>query len=380
MSAFLRLLGYVRRTVLRARLRSLLTVLGAAFAIALFSFVRMLEAGVDELAEAADQPVLVVFETSRFCPLTSLLPERYADDIAGIEGVDSVLPTLLFINSCRANLDLVTMHGVEPDNVAGMHDFRVIAGDPAGWARKSDGALVGRRLAERRGLKVGDRLRVENVDVEVAGIMASSGAGFDNAVFMQLDQLQLARKQQGIATEFFVRIRDGHDPNDVARRIDERFAADERQTDTKTMQAFVQGAVGEVAEVIEFARIVGYIAVAVVILILGNTVYISAQTRRKELGVMETVGVTKPLLTALLVVESVLLSVTGGFLGTGAIVLWLLLVPLTLGIEGWGIDVVPDAALVLTSLAVAFVVGILAALGPALETVRRSLALAVSGD
>ncbi len=380
MTATWRLLTYVRRTILRARMRSLLTVLGTALAIALFAFVRMLEGGVDRMAEQANQPVLVVFETSRFCPLTSLLPDRYGDDIAGMEEVESVLPTLLFINSCRANLDLVTLHGVVPELVTDMHDFAVVEGSDSTWRGKPDGALVGKRIAERRGLKIGDRLRVGNVDLSVDGIMSSGAAGLDNVVFMQKEQLQLARKQQGIATQFFVRVKDGHDPAVVARKIDERFAADERQTDTKTMQAFVQGAVEEIAEVVDFARAIGYLAVLVVVLILGNTVYISAQTRKAELGVMETMGATRTTLVSLITIEGILLSIAGGILGVGAIVVWLSISPLTLGVEGWGIDILPDLSLALMSLGVAAVVGLLAALGPALETLRRPLALAVKAD
>lgn len=380
MTATWRLLTYVRRTILRARMRSLLTVLGTALAIALFAFVRMLEGGVDRMAEQANQPVLVVFETSRFCPLTSLLPDRYGDDIAGMEEVESVLPTLLFINSCRANLDLVTLHGVVPELVTDMHDFAVVEGSDSTWRGKPDGALVGKRIAERRGLKIGDRLRVGNVDLSVDGIMSSGAAGLDNVVFMQKEQLQLARKQQGIATQFFVRVKDGHDPAVVARKIDERFAADERQTDTKTMQAFVQGAVEEIAEVVDFARAIGYLAVLVVVLILGNTVYISAQTRKAELGVMETMGATRTTLVSLITIEGILLSIAGGILGVGAIVVWLSISPLTLGVEGWGIDILPDLSLAFMSLGVAAVVGLLAALGPALETLRRPLALAVKAD
>ncbi len=380
MSAFFRLLKYVHRTVLRARMRSMLTILGTALAIALFAFVRMLEGGVDRMEKAADQPVLVVFETSRFCPLTSLLPDRYAEDISGFEGVDSVLPTLLYVNACRANLDLITLHGVTPEIVGEIHDFEVIEGDPNSWRTKSDGALVGRRIAQRRKLKPGDRLRVGGVDVEVGGIMKSSGAGLDNVVFMQLEQLQLSRKKQGIATEFFVRVKEGHDPVEVARKIDEHFAGDERQTDTKTMQAFVAGAINEVTEVVDFARIIGYLAVAVVVLILGNTVFISAQTRRAELGVMETVGATKPLLAALMLVESVMLSVAGGVIGIGAVLIWLNAWPLTFGIEGWGIDILPDITLGFVSLGVAALIGVVAAVGPAIETFRRPLALAVKSD
>ena len=40
---------------------------------------------VDQLAERTSQPVLVVFQDSRFCPLTSELPVRYERDIRKID-------------------------------------------------------------------------------------------------------------------------------------------------------------------------------------------------------------------------------------------------------------------------------------------------------
>ena len=377
MSAFLRLLTYVRRTVLRARTRSLLTILGTALAMGLFAFVRTLEGGVNRLSESSNMPVLVVFQTSRFCPLTSELPVRYADEIRAMDGVESVLPTLLFINACRTNLDLVTLHGVIPEQLAGVHSMKLLEGDLESWKEKRDGALVGSRLAARRGLKPGDNLRLGSINVRVGGVVESPGAGLDNVAFVHLDLLQLARKKPGKATEFIVRLKPGADPVAVARRIDERFKTDEQTTDTKSMQAFVQGAVGEVGEVVGFGRLLGYLAVAVVVLILGNTVYISAQTRVAELGVMETVGVTRPVLGALIVVESLTLSLVGGLLGVGAVAGWLILSPKTLGIEGFGIDLVPEPSLAVVGLGVSLLVGLLASIGPALETLRRPLSLSV---
>lgn len=380
MSVFFKLLTYVRRTVLRARTRSILTVLGMALAMALFAFVRMLESGVDRLSDSADQPVLVVFQSSRFCPLTSELPMRYQSEIERMDGVESVLPTLLFINSCRANLDLVTLHGVPGTGLDQIHDFQTLAGDSVAWAQRSDGALVGQRLAQRRGLRPGDRVRLGNVDVHVSGIIQSDTAGLDNLAFVNLKQLQLARDKQGIATQFMVRLTPGTNPDQIAQQIDERFRTDEQPTDTKTMQAFVQGAVGEVAEVVDFARLLGYLAVAVVILILGNTVYISSQTRSAEFGVMETIGVSPTTLSGLVLAESLTLSVFGAVLGVGAVAIWLLSDPLTLGVEGWGINVEPDMPLVWAAAAVTLLVGVLASVGPAIETLRRNLALAVKPD
>lgn len=373
-------LPYVLRTARRARMRTALTVLGAALAMGLFAFVKTVERGVDDLARRSAQPTLVVFQESRFCPLTSELPTRYDSVIREVPGVVDVLPTLLFINSCRANLDLVTLHGVTPENLTKIHDLKMLQGDTGGFESTRDGALLGARLAERRGARVGERIRLGNVDVLVKGIFESQGAGLDNLAFVHLDQLQLARKKQGAATEFFVRLDPTADAAAVARAIDEKFRGDVARTDTKTMQAFVAGAVGEIAEVVELGRILGYLAVAIVALVLSNTVFISAQARATEMGVLETIGLTKPRLAGLVTLEGVGLGLIGGMLGTGAVLAFFAIHPVTLGIEGYGIDFKPSLAVALLGLLASFLIGLLASILPAIDAARRPLHLAVKPE
>jgi putative ABC transport system permease protein len=371
-----RFLPYVGKTVVRARTRSLLTVLGTAFALAIFAFVRTLEGGVAALSKDADAPVLVVFQQSRFCPLTSELPIRYRPQIESVPGVAAVLPMLLYVNQCQANLDLVTLHGVDPGALQEVQPVTALEGS-IDLASTGDGALVGRRLAERRGLRVGDRVQLGNLNVVVKAIVDGEGPGLDNVAIVRLDQLSNARDLLGKATEFLVRLEPGANPATVAAEIDRRFSTDEAPTDTSTLQAFVQGAVGEVSELVSFARVLGWLAVLVVTLVLGNTVFISAQARAGELGVLETVGVTKAGLAGLLTVESLFLALVGGAVGTGAVVLWFALRPTTLGIEGYGIDFVAGLPVVLAGLVASVVVGLVAAAGPAIEALTRPLHAAV---
>lgn len=380
MRRLLAFLPYVLRTVRRARTRTLLTILGAALAMALFAFVRTVDRGVKELEHRASKPLLVVFQDSRFCPLTSNLPVRYAPAIREVPGVDLVLPTLVFINSCRANLDLVTLHGVEPASLDRIYDIRLLSGDVAAWKATTDGALVGERLAERRKAKVGERLRLGEVDVAVKGIFRSETAGLDNIAFVHLDQLALARKKLGAATQFLVTLEPGASEDEVAKAIDAKFLADEARTDTKGMQAFVSGAVGEIVEVVEFARILGYLAVVIVALVLANTVYISAQARAAEMGVLETIGLTKPRLAGLISLEGIALGLLGGALGAGGVTLYFALFPTTLGVEGYGIDFTPSFAVALQTLLASLAVGALASVGPATEAVLRPLHLAVKAE
>lgn len=380
MRELLAFVPYVLRTAARARMRSLLTLLGAALAMTLFAFVRTVDGGVAGLAEKAKQPVLVVFQDSRFCPLTSDLPLRYERDLRKVEGVEDVLPTLVFINSCRSNLDLVTLHGVTPASLDKLYDLQVLSGSIGAWKQRGDGALVGERLAARRNLAVGQRVRLGEVDVEVSGIVNSSTAGVANLAFVHLDQLALARDRQGAATQFLVKMRPGADEADVAEAIDAHFATDESRTDTKSMHAFVAAAIGEITEVVEFARWLGYLAVLVVALVLANTVFISAESRAAEMGVLETIGMTKGKLVALIASEGIGLGLLGGALGTALVVVALYVHPITLGVEGYGIDLIPSWNTAAVSLGAALVTGTLASLPPALAVVRRPLHLGVKAE
>ena len=380
MREFLAFFPYVFRTAFRARTRSLLTVLGGTLAMMLFAFVRTVDGGVDDLAERTAQPVLVVFQDSRFCPLTSELPVRYERDIRKIEGVQDVLPTLVFINSCRSNLDLVTLHGVPHDQLESLYDLEVLEGSIADWKGRSDGALVGERLAERRQIRVGERVNLSEVDVHVSGIVRSDSAAVGNLAFVSLDQLSLARKRQGAATQFLVKVDPNADPEEISAAIDEHFRTDEARTDTKGMQAFVAAAISEITEVVDFARWLGYLGVLVVALVVANTVFISAESRIGEMGVLETVGMQKPMLMALIAGEGVGLGLIGGLLGTGVVYAILTIWPVTLGVEGHGIDLAPDGRMVLQCLLAALVVGLIASIPPAIAVARRPLSLSVKAS
>jgi len=371
---------YVFRTAFRARARSLLTILGGTLAMMLFAFVRTVDGGVQDLAERTAQPVLVVFQDSRFCPLTSELPVRYEQEIRKIDGVQEVLPTLIFINSCRSNLDLVTLHGVPHDQLESLYDLDVSAGSVADWKRRSDGALVGERLAERRRLKVGQRVTLGEVDVHVSGIVRSDKAAVDNLAFVSLDQLSLARERQGAATQFMVKVDPNADPAEISAKIDQRFRTDEARTDTKDMQAFVAAAISEITEVVDFARWLGYLGVLIVALVVANTVFISAESRIGEMGVLETVGMHKRMLMALIAGEGVGLGLIGGVLGTSIVFTLLTIWPVTLGIEGHGIDLVPSGQMIAQSLLAALCVGVLASIPPAIAVARRPLSLSVKAE
>ena len=146
----------------RHKVRTLLTVFGVGMAMFLFATVETAQHSLREATQiTADDTTLVVYRENRFCPSTSRLPEYYQDSIRKIEGVKEVIPIQVVVNNCGASLDVIAFRGVPPDEL-----FRyapqldVIEGSLEDWKSRSDGALLGKHFAARRGFSPGDKFDV----------------------------------------------------------------------------------------------------------------------------------------------------------------------------------------------------------------------------
>jgi putative ABC transport system permease protein len=363
---------YVLRTLLRHRLRSVLTLLGIATAMFLFCFIEGLQNGVRAATEGeAAKNRLIVYQQNRFCPATSILPERYGDIIASIPGVKEVIPVMIFVNNCRASLDAVTFRGVPPQLlVSGEGAPRVIEGDANALSERFDAALIGQRLAKRRGLKVGDRFKVSNLDVGVAGIYKSDIPGDESMGYVGLRFLQQNRGGDtglGRVTQFDVLIDDPSKADKIIAAIDERFRSDEVPTMTKTHKAHIASATGDLLGIIGFTRYLGILCVGLVLALTANTVYVMARERVREHAVLQTLGYPGPALFGIVVLESLVLSLGGGVLGTGLAAAALRFGHLSLGAEGVQVAFDLTPTVVMAGLSASLVTGVLAGLVPALQ-------------
>jgi putative ABC transport system permease protein len=367
----LRMLHYAWRTVSRHRLRSMLTVAGVATALFLFVFIEGMQKGVREATESeATKNVLVVYQQSRFCPATSLIPERYAAQIAKIPGVKSVLPVKIAVTNCRASLDTATFRGVPPEAVvSGQQPVTLTAGSVDEFAKRRDAAIMGERLAKRRGLNVGDRFQIAGVPVGVAGIFTSDVPGEADAAYAHLEYLQYAygKNALGHVTQFEVQVDDAARSQEIAARIDGMFRADAVPTSTKTHKAFITSSTGDLMGIISFTRYLGFLCVVLVLALTANTIYAMVQERVREHAVLQTLGFGAPHLFTVVVAESLMLSVAGGVAGTALAALVLHFGNFALSAEGVSIAFRFSPAVAVAGLAAAAATGFLAAFLPALQ-------------
>lgn len=374
----LRCWSYVVRQVTRHRVRSLLTVMGIAIAMFLFTAVQAMNRGVAiATQQTANDTTLVVYREDRYCPATSQLPQDYERRISGIEGVVGVIPMKIVVSNCRTSLDVVTFRGVPKETFlrGPGASMEFVSGSKDEWLSRSDAALVGETLANRRGLRPGMRFDAAGITAWVAGVVRSPDPQDQNVAYTSLEFVQLAgRDQLGIVTQFNVKVADASMLESVAERIDATFEVAQEPTATFSERAFIGHVASDVIELVGFARWLGIGCLAAVLALVGNAIVLGVQSRVGEHAVLQTLGFSGSLVAGLIVAEGVVLSLVGGVAGAiGACVL-AGVGNFALSVEGASIPIVADAGLLVTGVLVCGSIGVLAGLVPAWQASRREIA------
>ena len=364
------MLTYVLKTLWRHHTRTLLTVTGAAVAMFVFCFVGSVQEGLYRLTTGSDADrSLIVFQENRFCPTSSRLPEDYSRKIREVRGVRDVMPIQVWTNNCRASLDIVVFNGADPDQIQATRPIKLVQGSWTAFGARRDAAIVGRNVAQRRGLNVGDQFSIGDLSVNVAGVFRSTVPSEENLIYTSLEFLQYTRGLDavGLVTQHEVLLTDDADPDLVASEIDEILRAGPVATTTRRKGAFQASTLSDLVDLIGFAHWLGYACVGLVLSLVATTTVMSVQDRIKEYAVLQTIGVRPMRAMRLVLAESTILCVVGGIAGTGIALGILSIGGFAIGAEGATIAFRPSWWLAGSGTVISLAVGVVAGLAPAIQ-------------
>ena len=373
----IKLIPYIFKTLWRHRSRTILTVTGSAVALFVFCFVGSVQEGMNDLQRRqSDNRSLITFQANKFCPATSHLPQDYESDILEIDGVREVVPIQVFTNNCRASLDVVVFYGVPPQKLqVARPDFRMIDGSWNEFEANQDSAVMGRAVANRRSVKVGDKFSIGDLSVVIAGIFDADDPAEENYIYSHLDFLQRSKGMNlvGTVTQLEVLLDGAADADLICRNIDGKYLAGPVETDTRPKGVFQAKSLGDLTELIGMTHYLGLACVGLVLALVATTTVMSVQDRIQEHSVLQTMGYSGGKVFQLVLAESVALSVMGGILGVIVAMCVLQLSSLSVGAEAVTIAFTPSFTLAGTGLAVAFLTGILAGVMPAWQAARADI-------
>jgi putative ABC transport system permease protein len=189
------------------------------------------------------------------------------------------------------------------------------------------GALVGKDLAERYGWKIGDRIPLtspiwlpkEPWQFNVAGIY-DAGPGFDKTqFFFRYDYLDENRSQSltGNVGWYVIKIADASQAVELSRTFDEMFANSGAETKTTTEKGFIEGFAKQVGDIGTITVAIASMVLFMFGLVAASTMVQSVRERTNELAVLKTLGFTDRAILALVLCESLFITVVAGGLGLG---------------------------------------------------------------
>ncbi len=373
----MRFLPLLLANLFRKKIRTTLTIGSFFVALLLFALLAALRAGFNQGIDVAGADRLVVVGRTG---LIQPLPLPYLERIRRIPGVKQVAHATWFGGIYQDPKNFFAQFAIQPDQWRAMYPEFVV--DETEWAAfKADrqGVILGRKLAQRFGWKMGDHIPLKapaylgggSWDFNVRGLYRGTRPQDDETQFWMQHRYMYEKGPdywKGIVGWYVVRVADPNQAAQVLKATDAEFANSTSETRTQTESAFAASFVKQMGNIEFLIMAIGSIVFFTLLLVTGNTMAISVRERTNELAVLKAIGYSDRFVLGLVLAESVFIAVVGGGLGllagraitardlTNGIILMYL--PVTAALAG---------------VFVALGTGLLAGLLPALSAMRLSV-------
>lgn len=349
----MRFLPLVLKHLRRNRIRTASTVAAMAICIFLFCTLQSVLAEINTMLNSASANRLV---TRHAVSLVFNLPLSYGSRIAAIDGVKRVAGVSWFGGSLPAKKEGAAEDGgeakggeaegsttdwtnffpnmaVEDEPYLAMHaEYELSDEERSAYLADLRGCLIGRKLAEKFGWKVGDTFFLESFippyrkadgpfEFVVRGIFDVDPVRYPgtdtNLMLFHFKYLYESTGRRVGAGTYHVEIADPDRAGEISQAIDTLFANSEAETRTETEKAFTASFVSMAGNLALLLNGIGLAVTFTILLVTANTMSMAVRERRTEIGVLKTLGFSSGQVMGLIVSEAVWLGVLGGVVGIG---------------------------------------------------------------
>ncbi|HDM79181.1 MAG TPA: FtsX-like permease family protein [Deltaproteobacteria bacterium] len=319
------LLKYIVRNTFRHKLRTSLTVLGMAIVVLAYCLLRTVVAAWYAGVEASSPNRLI---TRNAVSLIFPLPISYLSRIKEVPGVVAISYGRWFGGIYINEKNFFPQFAVDAEHYLDLYpEFLVPEKQLEAFKKDRRGCIAGRLIARKYGWKIGDTITIRGTifpgtwDFILRGIYRGRDKGTDESqFFFHWDYLnESLKKTMPLRADhvgwFVVKIADTSRAAQISRKIDSLFENSLAETLTETEKAFQMGFVSMTEAIVVAIKVISYVVIGIILVVLSNTMAMTARERTREYGVLKTLGFEGPFLFKLIIGESLTIAVTGGILG-----------------------------------------------------------------
>jgi len=327
----MRFTTFILKNLLRRKTRTILTCCGVAVAVgttvALLGLTDSFERGALDALQARVIDIIVI-ERGVLDQLSSDIPEIAGEKIRALPGVVAAEPALVelvgYETDGGSNVINVLIQGWRPGSFA-FEDLEILEGRTL--VPEDDKAIIlGATLAENVKKRVGDTFVLSGEELEVVGIYRSFTVFESGGAIAPLKTLQEISFREGSVTGFSVildHVAGSPAAEEIAAQID---ALKDESGRSYNLSARPSKEYSQESMHIRMAHSMAWMTSVIAVLVGGigmlNTMIMSVVERIREISILRAIGWRKSRIMAMILGESMILSIAGGALGAvGAILL-----------------------------------------------------------
>jgi putative ABC transport system permease protein len=311
----------VAKNAFRHKLRTALTVVGIVVAITAFGLLRTI---VDAWYAGANASSSARLVTRSAVSLVFSLPLTYAQKIRQVDGVRSVSWANWFGGVYISERNFFPQFAIDAPTYLDMYpEFVLPVAERKAFMTDRKGAVVGRKLAEQYGWKVGDVIPLRGTiysgswNFTLRGIYDADKGVDQSTMFFHWDYLNESIKkiyprradQTGV---FIVQLKDPGQAAEVSAAIDAMFRNSLAETLTETEKAFQLSFVAMTEAILLAIQAVSFVVIVIIMAVMANTMAMTARERGSEYATLKALGFSRGFVASLIVAESLGIALAGG--------------------------------------------------------------------
>ena len=367
------------KNALRHKLRTVLTIFGIAIAVGAFGLLRTVITSWYAAVEATANDRLITRHAVSFI---FPLPYNYGEKIAKAQGVEMVTYMNWFGGVYKDKSEFFPRMACDPLTLFEVYpEFMLTPEEKANFQKERNACVIGQDISAKHNLKVGDAITLEGDiypgkwDFVIRGIYKPKTPAIDaTQMFFHWAYVDERMKQEMPGREgqvgwYAVKIKDPNQAAAISEYIDGLFANSSAETKSETERAFNQGFIGAYSAIITAINVMAFMIIGVILMVLMNTMVMSARERNREYAVMKTLGFTGKHIFGVVSGESIFISILGGAAGYAVTLLFVGAFAVVVPKNFFPVFIL-EPITIIQEFGFAILVGIIAGVVPVVQAVR----------
>jgi putative ABC transport system permease protein len=312
--------GFIVRNALRNKRRLILTVLSVALSLFLFTTLQTALRLMTHPPTSEESALRIA--TRHRVSLANVLPAKYQLRIERMPGVKYCSKFTYFggiyKDQSQSNF---AQFAVDADRILRIFTEMIVPRkQEEAFVKEKTACIVGGKLMERFGWKIGDRITFQGTiwgcDPQLIIRGVYHGQGIDETlVLFHHDYFDELMGDRGLVGTFWTKAESAEVIPKLIDQIDAAFRNTDAETKTETERAFQLEFVSMLGNVKLFIGSISTVIVFTMLLVTASTMSMAIRERSREMAILKAVGFNGTQIFSLILAESFGLAMTGGLVG-----------------------------------------------------------------